>query len=203
MRSQKKRSVIGKKLYDILYDIWYPIREFFKSIWRIITWIPLLWKLRPWDNNGIYKILIKNITDMEVYMSEKGSKIIEYWEEESKSMKVVIELLKRVDDEFYNLEYLDYHEFAILWTEFEEKRGNKMEKFYKFESEITEHKFLEYFKLYPNEYRKAKLKTNRVGEEFTPKECENIAFHMSMSLHEKAKRVLFNYMSYKIPGWWV
>ncbi len=84
------------------------IRYFFTGIKNIIRWIPTLYHDRDWDSNYIFTILQKKIEHQrkEITYSNRYNGV----ERENRDMTIVLNLIERVKQEYYNIEYLDYEE---------------------------------------------------------------------------------------------
>ena len=88
------------------------IRRFFEQIKRIIEYIPVLWKDHDWDYEYTIDMLIykterqlrlweRNTSNPEKYLCHEGD------EDDIRWMKVFISLLKKYEEQYYELEMYD------------------------------------------------------------------------------------------------
>jgi len=166
------------------------IQDFFRNVKyyliNIIKWSPILWKDRDWDDYYIMDTLRFKIENTAKYI-RKNKRYIGY-ERDVERMNLVVRLIDKFQDEFYNCEYQDYYK-----SDFSFKRIKDSELF-EMESEIKENNLLNYFEKYPNTYRK--IYPNCDNEDI------RIALKMGHHLHNKAKRILFTLIERNIEKWW-
>jgi hypothetical protein len=104
-------------------------------------------------------------------------------------MMTCVRLMGKVREEYYHMEYMDYHESTYDFADCDIP-GHKELKI----TEVSEN-FDDYFKKYPRTYK------NILSE--NPNESKSrIASLISMENHRKAKRVLFKLMENNIEAWW-
>ena len=82
----------------------YKIKNKIKQIRRLIKWIPIIWNDRDWDYYYIYEMLRQKLVSTEKYIREEGIHI--YNKEDASSIKKAIELLEKVQYEYYIDQYL-------------------------------------------------------------------------------------------------
>jgi hypothetical protein len=57
---------------NMLNNITYPFRDFYRRVKNVLRWLPTIWKDRDWDNSYITEILIKKLEfTRDFYLSDK------------------------------------------------------------------------------------------------------------------------------------
>ena len=104
--SKKTAWEHGRFRNKILRIIHWRIRSFFIGIWNIIRWAPTIYKDRDWDDYYITKLLQKKIEYQREYLvrSNRHTNVQRdnYW------MTVVLNLIERKHEEYYNMERYDH-----------------------------------------------------------------------------------------------
>ena len=58
---------------NMLNNITYPFRDFYRRVKNVLRWLPTIWKDRDWDNSYITEILIKKLElTRNFYLSGKA-----------------------------------------------------------------------------------------------------------------------------------
>lgn len=58
---------------NMLSNITYPFRDFYRRVKNVLRWLPTIWKDRDWDNSYITEILIKKLElTRDFYLSGKA-----------------------------------------------------------------------------------------------------------------------------------
>jgi hypothetical protein len=163
------------------------IAQGFRNLWK---WFPLIWKDRDWDNHFIFEVLKFKIKNTANY-TEKKQRFVG-WEKEVKYMRICETLIDRIQSEYYQMEYQDYHDFDI---NFVPTKNNKYEAVFDFKRDDTD----EFVKKYPNALREAK-KDPRFKSYF--EDGKNGYLPVAIIRHKKAKRLLFKIIEQRIERWW-
>ena len=165
---------------------YYPT-VFKHGVKNLVRWFLTIWNDRDWDDSFIFNPLIKKLEFQSKYIGEKDRHTRA--KRDSEIMNTCKNLLEKVRDGHYGIEYMDYqeieHEFVGC-----DIPGHKELK----TTELSEN-FDEYFKKYPLVYKKV-LKEN-------PDSPKNkIAFLMGVENHKRAKKLVFKLMENYIEYWW-
>jgi hypothetical protein len=177
----------------------YP-REFMAGVKNLCKWLPIVWKDRDWDHFYIFQVLKFKIEKQAKYLSDKDRHTSA--KRDAEIMMTVVRLIDKVQDETYNMEYMDYHKTKHFFEELDEKRND--EKLYEWKSNELSERFDEYFKKYPRQYKKAvsgELKRFRRDEN----ESENkriYAMEIAHENQERCQRLLFKLLDRNILKWW-
>lgn len=171
-------TIILTSIISFFEIIWYEIEHFFERIYRIITWIPVLWNVNVYDSTFLFDVMIKQLSDMnEFFSSDKKTHIMDAPRvaEQLQTMKNLLQ--KTYIDEEYALEYID-----IL----EEKYGSDClfifdEDKKKFEKQLKEN--------------------HGITLEDYNKELEHL-FKKSQNKQKKAEKLTWKYMYFYVKTWW-
>lgn len=181
-----------RKVFDKIYAWWYCEaryyhKDFLIGVKNLIRWFRVIWKDRDWDDHFIWNIMIQKLEFQANYIETKDRHTRA--KRDAEVMRLCQELMKRVRDEYYGCEYMDFHDTKYEFVDCD-MPGHKELK----TTEISE-KFDEYFHKYPLVYRKV-IRDN-------PDESKSrIAFLISLENHKRAKRLLFRLMEQHIECWW-
>ena len=164
------------------------IAQGFKNLYK---WFPIVWKDRDWDDHFIFEALKFKLKNTANYFEEKQRFV--GWEDEVKYIRICEKLIKRIQDDYYQMEYMDYvnMEFDLIPIANTDK--------FEYKSTVTEDNLDKYFALYPrtkNEVLSSdKYKTYLSTDSGT-------ALAMGVERHLKARKLLFKIMEKRIEAWW-
>jgi hypothetical protein len=164
------------------------IAQGFKNLYK---WFPIVWKDRDWDDHFIFEALKFKLKNTANYF-EKRQRFVG-WEDEVKYIRICEKLIKRIQDDYYQMEYMDYvnMEFDLIPIANTDK--------FEYKSTVTEDNLDKYFALYPrtkNEVLSSdKYKTYLSTDSGT-------ALAMGVERHLKARKLLFKIMEKRIEAWW-
>jgi hypothetical protein len=84
------------------------VRSFITGCKNVIRWSPTIFKDRDWDDWHIYNILQKKIElqRQEIIYANRHTRV----DQDNRDMTIVLNLIERVKDDYYGIEYLDYSE---------------------------------------------------------------------------------------------
>lgn len=172
----------------------YLHRDFIEGIKNLIKWFPIIWKDRNWDHSYIYEILKFKLKNQAEYIgvNDRHTRA----KEDSETILKCVDLIDKVQSEFYSSEYMDYHKSNFEFIDIEgNKEGMKKLKI----TEISEN-FDEYFKKYPDIYDY--VLSNKEAQIFPINEKKNIAINIAEENHKRAKKELFQIIEDNIEKWW-
>lgn len=193
----KKPWVIRKLNY---ITIWWNnegkffYRNFTTGIKNIWYWLPIIWRDRNWDSHYIFEIMIHKLKDQSKYIGERD--IHTRAKRDSEIMMTCVRLMKKIQDEFYSSEYMDYHKTKHWFEPCENKEGSSTWK-----SKILEENFDDYFKKYPLIYKRV-INGDGVFKLDGTNDKQRIAMNISHINHERARKLLFKIMEENIEKWW-
>lgn len=177
------------------FDIWVriPYRNFIVGIRNLITWFPIIWKDRDWDDYYIWEILKFKIRNQSKYIG--GRDLHTLAKRDAEIMMTCVNLIDKVQSEYYNTEYIDY-----IDNEFKFIPYDKNPKLYELKINTLTENLDDYFKKYPLVYKKVTNGDVRLKGRENDK--EKIAMIMAHDNHERAKEILFKLLNNNIERWW-
>lgn len=185
--------------------IGYKLRGFFTSVGNLIKWFPVIWKDRDWDDHYIFEVFKFKLEKQAKYTKEKGFHTNS--DLDAKRMMLCVKLMKKVQEDFYTMEYMDYEEkdffFVPTGEGIEDGEGG-----YYMETRLKKENLNDFFKKYPLVYKK--IITNKKyhifkmdNEDLTSYEVKSrIALNIGRYNHERARKLLFKILSENIERWW-
>lgn len=171
----------------------YAHYDFYYGIKNLIKWFKIVWKDRDYDDFFIFEVLKFKIENTAKYTERRQWFV--GWEHEVSRMETCIELIDRIQNEYYEMEYLDYEESNHYFVE-SDLKDEKGENLFELKSETKWENFEKYFKKYPSTYKKV---VKECGSDETK---HHIAIKMGYHNQNKAKRLLFNILHNHIENWW-
>lgn len=174
-----------KKIYIDVRYFFLDLGRRIKNLWR---WLPIVWNDRDWDDSFIFKILKFKIKNTANY-TEQRQRFVGY-EHEVARMRLCIRLIERIQEEWYGMEYFDYHTSTFEFVPIRDTDSCEMK------SEIIEDNLDDYFKKYPLIYKRV------VADFGSDSNRIQIALHMGHKNHERAKRLMFDILNKHIENWW-
>ena len=191
MKNYKKLTIPEDSAWD-RSTIWkrphWRIRNFLIGCKNIIKWVPTLFKDRDWDQYHIYTILQKKIEFQrkEIVYANRSTRV---WQD-NRDMTIILNLLQRVKDGYYESEHTDYYEMKVETIPVKDNPNLKQMKF-----NVLSERYDEYLNKYKSSVRKVLKKEGEIDKETL---CMLVATHNQ----EKARKLLFNMLNEKIEGWW-
>ena len=185
---------IYEKISEFLWKtIGWRIRYFFRSIKNLIRWFPIIWKDQDWDHRYIYNILEFKIRNQAKYIGSRD--IHTRAKRDAEIMMTCVRLIEKVSDEFYDGEYMDYHESNFRFEPCEDHEG-----YSQLHIDEISNRFEEFFKKYPRQYKRA-LDPN-IYWPYSEKTDKTIAMWIGDENQKRAQTLLFKIMDRNIRGWW-
>lgn len=164
----------------------YKIKQFFRRIYNLYRWFPIIWKDEDWDDFYIFEILKFKLKNQAEYIGYHDRHTTA--KRDAEIMMLCVRLIEKVQDEYYGKEYLDYCKSEMKFTPSETYPGHYEMEFI----ELSEH-YDDYFKKYPLIYR-------MVPDLNAPK--DRIAFEIAKINEERAHKLLFKILEQNIRKWW-
>ncbi len=199
MKEGSKLENIKDFFEDLYKNTTYFFKDIKSGIFNLFIWLPVIWKDREWDSYYLFKIMEFKIGNMlkmhQKNMTFVGSEFV------VRDMKICLNLIKKINEDFYVMEYYDYSTSEIISTKVPDS------ELYEVDINIIKENYDDYMKKYPLGISRAKkhFKENRSlwvsdMDEVTEKQC--ICMLCGRLRHEKAKKLLFKIMEEKIENWW-
>jgi hypothetical protein len=181
----------------------YYHKDFINGIKNLWKWFPTIWRDRDWDANFIYEIIKVKLEHQAKYIGDHDRHTRA--KRDSELMRLTSRLIQRCQDDFYDMEYMDYHESNMNWLDItpEDNIPEKYKDSKRLEIELVSERFDEYFKKYPIQYKRVLSgeinRFDRGGEE---KDKQLIAMEIAHENQDRCRKLLFKIMERHIEGWW-
>jgi len=195
---RESHSWLRKKLDSI--SLWwehngrYLGNEFIRGIENLWYWLPVIWKDRNWDHQFIFDILSHKLKVQAKHIGDRGMHVSA--ERDAEIMMACVRLIEKVQEEWYSMEYMDYHKTKHWFEPISDKPGYST-----WESKQIEENFDDYFAKYPLIYKRVLN-----GEGWLKIKDENdkdrIASNIAHINHDRARKLLFKIMEQNIERWW-
>ena len=179
------------------HDGKYYHKYFKQGVKNIIYWFPVIWKDRNWDSHYIFEILQHKLKAQANYIGKRDFHTRAQLD--AKRMRLCVKLIKKVQEEDYTMEYMDYAKDRVWFTPCEDREGSS-----RYNSEEVWEKYDDYFDKYPLVYKKV-LKGEGVFTLNGRDDSEMkrvIAMNIAHLNHDRARKLLFKIMEENIEGWW-
>lgn len=165
------------------------IKYFLTGCCNLIKWAPTIYHDRGWDDSFILKILQKKIEFQRKQLvdANRHTRI----DIDNRDMTLVLNLLERVREEYYQMECMDYWESDIVFKKIPNDSSHKLvdvvDKWENFDKFLSK---------YPSSVR-AVIKEH--GEQDDKK---RLCLLVSYYNHNKANKLLFKVLEERLAFWW-
>lgn len=174
----------------------YMHKEFARGVKNLWRWFPTIWKDRDLDYNYIFEILRVKLENQAKYIGGRGIHLSA--NRDAEKMRLVAKLIKLQQDDFYGMEYMDYHN-----TKYDFVPTDESEKWFTMEHTLISENFDGYFKKYPRQYKKVLLgKINRFNKDIDETDKQRIAMEIAHENQDRCKKLIFKIMESEIERWW-
>lgn len=165
---------------------------FVEGFKNIISWFPIVWGDRDWDDHYIWEVIKFKLSKQAKYIKTQGRHVSA--ERDSEIMMTCVRLMDKIQHEDYSSEYMDYYQAEINFIDSETNKGCK-------ETDITEisERFDEYFAKYPLVHKKVKKSKKPLFPKNTKR---GKAMNIGHINHQRARKLLFNILENNIERWW-
>ena len=179
------------------HDGKYYHKYFIQGVKNIWYWFPIIWKDRDWDGHYIYEVMKHKLKAQAKYIGDRDFHTRA--QQDARRMRLCISLIKKVQEEDYTMEYMDYAKDRVWFTPCEDREGSSL-----YNSEEVWEKYDEYFKKYPLIYKRVMKGdgpfTLDGRDESQMKRI--IAMNIAHINQDRARKLLFKIMEENIEGWW-
>jgi hypothetical protein len=197
--NHNKRNPFKKFMNNIKF-IWndkirYIHKEILTGIKNIWYWLPIIWKDRNWDSHYIFEIMKHKLKAQSKYIGNRDFHTAA--KRDAEIMLTCVKLMELIQDDFYSVEYMDYHKTKHWFEDVEDRPG-----YSSWESRLLEENFDDYFKKYPLIYKRVINGEGWLSREGREDNKQIIAMNMGQINHGRAKKLLFKIMEEHIERWW-
>lgn len=177
-------------------NIGWKIRDVYCSIKNVIRWLPVIWKDRDWDDHFIFEILKTKLKHQAKYIGDRDRHTNAKYN--SERMMLCVRLIEKIQDEFYSMEYMDYHESNYNWLDIEEmpdcKQLEIIEKSENYDDYFAQHKAVVRKVLANKNHQVFKLDKDNYKQ--------RLAMNVGRYNEIRAQDILFKLLNRDIRGWW-
>jgi hypothetical protein len=170
-----------------------PVKRFFRQVYNLIRWFPVIWKDRDWDHEFIYTILQTKLKYQAEYISKNNRHMNAQYD--AQRMMTCVRLIEKIKKESYADEYIEFHELEFSSTKIEDS------DLYQLDITTKREWFDDYFLMYPLDYKRV-IVTGEGRLNLIENKKDRIASNMSRNRHARAQRILFQILDRHIGGWW-
>lgn len=189
---KKLRKIFYKIEYWFKYEAKFAHKHFMTGVKNLWHWFPTIWKDRDWDDYYIWILLEKKLIKQAKYISKRSIHLNA--KRDAERMMTCVRLIEKVREEWYRMEYMDYHKSEYHWDDIEDRPDYKQLRI----EELSEN-FDDYFRKYPLVYKQV-IKMDRAASRKNDKSY--IAMNISWENHKRAKSLLFKMLNQHIESWW-
>jgi hypothetical protein len=195
MKNYKKLIIPKDSVWDrktlsarIRRNLHWRIRYFIGGCKNILRWVPTLYKDKDWDDWYIFTILQKKIEFQrkEIIYANRHMDV----DRDNRDMTIVLNLIERVKEQYYETEYLDYEDSDIT---FKPVDGN--EKLKSVDVEVLSETYNDFLKKYPSSVREVLKKHPNISK-------RDLCHFVSQHNQEKAHNLLFKILKERMRWWW-
>jgi len=173
----------------------YYHKYFKQGVRNIIYWFPIIWKDRNWDSGYIYTILQHKLKTQSKYIG--GRDYHSRAQYDAQRMNLCIKLIEKLQDDFYEMEYMNYAKDRHWFTPCNDGTGNSL-----WNSENIWEEYDQYFKKYPLIYKRVMNGEGWSSIEGREDDKHFIAMSIGHMNLERAHKLLFTILERNIRNWW-
>lgn len=169
-----------------------------EGIRNIIYWLPIIWKDRNWDGHYIFEVMKCKLKAHAKYIGDRD--LHTRAQQDARRMRICVKLIEKIQDDFYQIEYMNYAKDKYWFEPCKDKEG-----YSEWKSENVWETYEDYFKKYPLIYKQVMEDkkgpfplSGNTSANFKQRVAMNIA-HLN---HDRARKLLFKIMEENIEGWW-
>lgn len=189
------RLIYNKFKYSWLHAKWDkyiddPITNIKHGVINLWAWFPTIWKSRRWDHGFTLEILQKSLELQRKEIVEANRH--EGVSDVNRYITLCLNLIERVNEDYYQMEYSDYHESKFEFIPCEDNPGYST-----LNDDIISENFDDYFKKYPLSLRKVLEKEPELIED-----RKWLAMNVGRYNQTKCQTLLFKILNEKIQHFW-
>ena len=197
LKNRPKLSIFDKVKLWWKFEGRYYHKDFIQGVKNLWYWLPVIWKDRNYDTHYIYEVIKHKLKAQAQYIDDKDrhtkAKL------DARNMRICANLIQKLQDDVYTLEYQDYHEDRVWFTDWEDKPGYSL-----YHSEVVSDNFEYYFEKYPLIYKRVAIDEGNytLYDVVQPEIRKVIAMKMAHINDDRARKLLFKIMEENITSWW-
>ena len=170
----------------------YKIKQFFKRIYNLYRWFPIIWKDQDWDHTYIYEILKFKLKNQAEYIGYHDRHVSA--KRDAEIMMLCVRLIEKCQEDYYGTECFKYRTAESVFTPSKEYPGS-----YEWDLVETSNNYYDYFDKYRRIYKQV-LEAEKTP--FKKDSIAGIAFNIAHINEERAHKLLFKILEENIDKWW-
>jgi len=174
-------------LHKLNYYIINPIKN-------LIRWFPIIWKDKDWDDHYIWEILKTKLKHQSEYIGRRDHHTRAQYD--AQRMMLCVRLIEKIQDEYYEIEYMDYTIDNFDWIEVEGQPEWKQLKITNVSENLDE-----YLNKHKSKVRKV-LADKKLQIFGLDDRKHKLAMNVGHYKQKQAQDILFKLMNRDIRGWW-
>ena len=171
--------------------------DFIKGVKNIFKWLPIVWKDRDYDDGYIFDVLKFKLKNTAKYIGDRDFHTNA--KRDSECMMLCVRLIEKIQDEYYRMEYSDYHETKFEFIDLEPGEYGASKGFKTLKSTELSENFDDYFAKHKAAYKRVLIGKDVVFKNDTK---YHIAMNIGMFNHNQARKLLFSLIERHIESWW-
>jgi hypothetical protein len=199
LEKNKKLNILEKISLWWRFEGRYYHRDFKNGVKNLWKWFPVIWKDRDWDDHYIFEVLKFKLNKQADYTGGRGNHVSA--KRDAEIMRLVTKLIKLQQDEFYGMEYMDYHNTDYDFVPTDYKIDGK--KCFEMKSTLVSEDFDSYFKKYPRQYKRVLSgDISRYKKPIEKLTKELIAMEIAHENQDRCNKLIFKLLEGNIQKWW-
>ena len=184
-------SAWDRKTWRRYSPVWFL--EFIRGIQNLVHWLPVIWKDRHWDDHYIFEVLKHKIKLQQKYIinSNRHTRV----NIDNRDMTIVLNLIERIQDEYYALEWYEYENSRLRFEPTGELHDG--EETYSAERDLISENYDAYLKKYRTSVRAVMKKDME-----TTIDKSELCFWVAQHNQQKAHDLLFRILKERLTWWW-
>jgi hypothetical protein len=175
----------------------YYHKDIIRGIKKLWYWFPVIWKDRDYDDHFIFEVLKHKLKAQAKYIGENDRHTRA--QQDARRMRLCVRLIDKIQDESYQMEYMDYHKDRTWFTPCKDKPDYSL-----YNCETVTENFNDYFKKYPLIHKRV-VKGEGIFTLDGRDDSEIkkiIAMNISHINQERVHKLLFKILEQNIRKWW-
>jgi hypothetical protein len=195
LKNKPKPNIFRKIYLWWRFNGRYYHNDLIRGIKKLWYWFPVIWKDRDYDDHFIFEVLKHKLKAQAKYIGDRDFHTRAQLD--AKRMRLCVSLIQKVQDESYQMEYMDYVKDRVWFTPCEDRPGSSL-----YNSEVVVENFDDFFKKYPLVYKRVLKGEGPFNLEGREDDKKIIAMNISHVNQERVHKLLFKILEQNIRGWW-
>ena len=171
------------------------MRQFIQGVRNLIKWFPIVWRDRDWDYSFTYDMLKFKMEQQANHISENS--IFQNRQTHLDHARTMAKLIKYNLEDYYGMEYFDYHEADWEFNDIEDSPG-----YSSLDIRVISEDFDSYFAKYSRAYKQILAGKINVGFNVDTNSKKDIAFAICVHNSNRCKRILYAMLEKNLETLW-